>query len=46
MPGSVVDRGNNRWELRVSTGYDENKKQRRVTKTVYARTKKEAKKQV
>lgn len=43
MPGSVIDRGNNKWELRISAGYNENKKQRRITKTIYARTKKEAK---
>lgn len=42
MAGSLLKRGENKWELRVSAGYDENKKQRRYTKTIFARTKKEA----
>lgn len=46
MPGSLINRGNNKWELRVSHGYDANKKQRRFTKTIYASTKKEAKRQL
>ena len=46
MAGSLVSKGNNKWELRISNGYDENKKQRRVTKIVYAKTKKEAQKQL
>ena len=44
MAGSVIKKPNNKWELRVSLGYDENNKQRRKTKTVYAKTKKEAQK--
>ena len=44
MAGSVIKKPNNKWELRVSLGYDENNKQRRKTKTVYAKTKKEAEK--
>ena len=39
MAGSLVSKGNNKWELRISNGYDENKKQRRVTKIIYAKTK-------
>lgn len=46
MAGSLVSKGNNKWELRISNGYDENKKQRRVTKIIYAKTKKEAQKQL
>ena len=46
MAGSLVSKGNNKWELRISNGYDENKKQRRVIKIVYAKTKKEAQKQL
>ena len=46
MAGSLISRGNNKWELRVSAGYDENNKQRRFTKTVYARSKKEAQTQL
>ena len=38
MAGSVIKKPNNKWELRVSLGYDENNKQRRKTKTVYAKT--------
>ena len=44
MAGSILKKANNKWELRVSLGYDENKKQKRVTKLVYAKTKKEAEK--
>ena len=46
MAGSLVSKGNNKWELRISNGYDGNKKQRRVTRIVYAKTKKEAQKQL
>ena len=42
MAGSLIKRKNNKWELRVSAGYDENGKQRRFVKTVFAKTKKEA----
>lgn len=42
MAGSMVSKGNNKWELRVSNGYDEQHKQRRFTKTIYATTKKKA----
>jgi len=42
MPGSIRYRGNNKWELRVSVGYDDNHKQKRVTKVIYAAKKKEA----
>lgn len=28
MAGSMVSKGNNKWELRVSNGYDEQHKQR------------------
>ena len=42
MAGSMVSKGNNKWELRVSKGYDEQHKQRRFTKTIYATTKKKA----
>ena len=44
MAGSIIKKPNNKWELRVSVGYDENSKQKRVTKVVYAKTKKEAEK--
>lgn len=44
MAGSIIKKPNNKWELRVSVGYDENNKQKRVTKVVYAKTKKEAEK--
>jgi hypothetical protein len=40
---TLVNKGNNRWELRVSTGYDKNGKQVRFTKTVYCETKREVK---
>ncbi len=46
MAGSLVSKGNNKWELRISNGYDGKKKQRRVTRIVYAKTKKEAQKQL
>lgn len=46
MSGSLINKGNNKWELRVSLGYDENHKQKRYTKTIYAKTKKEANKQL
>ena len=42
MGGSLIDRGKNKWELRVSNGYDENHKQIRYTKTIYAKNRKEA----
>ena len=42
MAGSLIDRGKNKWELRVSNGYDENHKQIRYTKTIYAKNRKEA----
>lgn len=41
MAGSFIKRGENKWELRVSNGYDENGKQRRYTKTIFAKTKRE-----
>ena len=46
MAGSLLSKGNNKWELRISNGYDENNKQRRITKTIYAKTKREAEKQL
>lgn len=46
MAGSVIKKENNRWELRVSLGYDNNGKQRRKTKNIYAKSKKEAEKQL
>lgn len=42
MAGSIINKGNNKWELRVSNGYDAQHKQRRFTKTIYANTKKKA----
>lgn len=36
MAGTVINRGNNKWELRISMGYDANGKQIRKTKRVTA----------
>lgn len=46
MAGSLSKKGENKWQLRVSRGYDSNGKQRRLTKTVFAKTKKDAEKQL
>ena len=46
MAGSLVSKGNNKWELRISNGYDGNKKQRRGTRNGYAKTKKKTHKQL
>ena len=40
---TLTNKGNNRWELRVSAGYDKNGKQIRFTKVVYCESKKQAK---
>lgn len=36
MAGTVINRGNNRWELRIPMGYDKDGKQKRITKRVEA----------
>ncbi len=46
MAGSLSKKGENKWQLRVSRGYDSNGKLRRLTKTVFAKTKKDAEKQL
>lgn len=46
MAGSVVDLGNQKWELRVSLGYDTNGKQIRKTKRISARSKAAAQKEL
>ena len=44
MAGTVINRGNNKWELRVSMGYDEKGKQIRKTKRVTATSMRAARK--
>ncbi len=44
MAGSIQELGNNRWELRISNGYDSNHKQRRITKTIQATSRRQAQK--
>lgn len=44
MAGSIRDLENGRWELRISNGYDENHKQRRLTKRIKASSKRQAQK--
>ena len=44
MAGTVINRGNNKWELRVSMGYDENGKQIRKTKRITATSMRAARK--
>jgi integrase len=46
MAGSIINRGNNKWELRVSNGYDANGKQRRLTKRITATSKRAAQKEL
>ncbi|WIW69892.1 site-specific integrase [Anaerosinus gibii] len=46
MPGSLVDLGNNKWELRVSLGYNINGKQIRKTKRIISKSKKAAEKEL
>ncbi|WP_094607184.1 hypothetical protein SPSIL_058090 [Sporomusa silvacetica DSM 10669] len=46
MAGTMVDLGNNKWELRVSLGYDMNGKQIRKTKRITARSKQAADKEL
>lgn len=46
MAGTVINRGNNRWELRISLGYDENGKQKRATKRVEATSRRMAQKKL
>lgn len=46
MAGTVINRGNNRWELRISMGYDENGKQKRITKRVKATSRRMAQKKL
>ena len=46
MAGTIVDLGNNKWELRVSLGYDMNGKQIRKTKRITARSEKAADKEL
>ena len=44
VAGTVINRGNNKWELRISMGYDANGKQIRKTKRVTATSMRAAKK--
>jgi len=44
MAGSIRDLGNGSWELRISHGYDENKKQKRFTKRIKATSRRQAQK--
>ena len=44
MAGTVINRGNNKWELRISMGYDANGKQIRKTKRVTATSMRAARK--
>lgn len=44
MAGTVINRGNSHWELRISLGYDANGKQRRLTKRVIASSQRAAQK--
>ena len=44
MAGTVINRGNNKWELRISMGYDSNGKQIRKTKRVTATSMRTARK--
>lgn len=46
MAGSLSYKGDNKWLLRVSCGYTATGKQRRITKTIKAKSKKEAEKQL
>lgn len=46
MAGSLIKKDNNKWELRVSLGYGPDGKQRRKTKNIYAKSKKEAERQL
>lgn len=46
MAGTIVDLGNNKWELRVSLGYDTKGKQVRKTKRISARSKTAAQKEL
>ena len=46
MAGTMVDLGNNKWELRVSLGYDMNGKQIRKTRRITARSKQAANKEL
>lgn len=45
MAGSVIHRGDNRWELRISCGY-KNGKQRRITKRIHATSLRAARKEL
>ena len=44
MAGTVINRGNNKWELRISLGYDAQGKQIRRSKRVTATSMRAAKK--
>lgn len=46
MAGTIVDLGNNKWELRVSLGYDMSGKQIRKTKRITARSRQAADKEL
>lgn len=46
MAGTIVDLGDNKWELRVSLGYDMNGKQIRKTRRITARSRKAADKEL
>ncbi|GBG56597.1 site-specific integrase [Sporomusaceae bacterium FL31] len=46
MAGAIVDLGNNKWELRVSLGYDLNNKQIRKTKRITAKSRQAADKEL
>ena len=46
MAGSVINRGNGHWELRIPMGYDANGKQIRQTKRIKASSKRAAQKEL
>ena len=46
MAGTVINRGNNHWELRIPLGYDENGKQKRKTKRIKATSARAARKEL
>ena len=46
MAGSVINRGNDRWELRISRGYSQDGKQIRLTKRVTATSRRAAEKKL
>lgn len=44
MAGTIINRGNDKWELRISLGYDQYGKQIRLTKRIKAKSKRMAQK--